>query len=54
VGLALFPKDVPPPREMAERFFNLQRFAEMPTGAALEEPELFVRDLREFFGQLRK
>ncbi len=57
VGLALFPKDAPPPLEMAERFFNVQRFTEMPTGghfAALEEPELLVQDLREFFGQFRQ
>ncbi len=56
VGLALFPKDAPPPREMAERFFNVQRFTEMPTGghfAAMEEPELLVEDMQAFFGQYR-
>jgi pimeloyl-ACP methyl ester carboxylesterase len=57
VGLALFPKDAPPPREMAERFFNVQRFTEMPTGghfAALEEPELLVQDLQAFFREFCK
>jgi epoxide hydrolase len=35
---------------------NVQRFVTMPCGghfAALEEPELFVEELREFFGQYR-
>jgi pimeloyl-ACP methyl ester carboxylesterase len=52
VSLALFPKDNPPPRETAERFFSVQRFTEMPRGghfAAMEEPELLVEDMREFF-----
>lgn len=56
VGLALFPKDAPPPREMAERFFNVQRFTEMPKGghfAALEEPDLLTEDIRAFFRDLR-
>lgn len=56
-GVAIFPKDiVPAPREYAERFFNLQHWTQMPRGghfAALEEPELFVQDLREFFGELK-
>jgi pimeloyl-ACP methyl ester carboxylesterase len=55
-GLALFPRDNPPPREMAERFFNVQRWTEMPRGghfAAMEEPELLVEDIRAFFRGLR-
>lgn len=55
VGMALFPKDNPPPRELAERSLNVQRWTEMPSGghfAALEEPELLVQDLRAFFRQL--
>jgi pimeloyl-ACP methyl ester carboxylesterase len=55
-GFALFPKDlVTPPREWAERFFNVLRWNEMPRGghfAAMEEPELFVQDLRSMFGPL--
>lgn len=57
VGMALFPKDNPPPRELAERSLNVQRYTKMPKGghfAALEEPALFVQDLREFFSGLRQ
>jgi pimeloyl-ACP methyl ester carboxylesterase len=55
VGLALFPKDIGgaiPPRSLAERTLNVQRFTEMPRGshfAAWEEPELFARDVLAFF-----
>ena len=56
-GFASFPQDLlPPPREWAERFFNIQRWTEMPRGghwAALEEPELLAEDLRAFFRPLR-
>ena len=56
-GFALFPKDlVMAPRRWAERFFNVQRWTEMPRGghfAAWEEPQLFVEELREFFRPLR-
>ncbi len=55
-SFALFPKDlVMPPREWAERFFNVWRWTEMPRGghfAAMEEPELFVADLRATFKPL--
>jgi pimeloyl-ACP methyl ester carboxylesterase len=57
-GVAIFPRDiVPAPREFAERFFDLRRWTRMPRGghfAAMEEPELLVEDLREFFRPLRK
>jgi pimeloyl-ACP methyl ester carboxylesterase len=56
-GFALFPRDLPhPPREWAERFYNVQRWTEMPRGghfAAMEEPELLARDIRAFFRPLR-
>jgi pimeloyl-ACP methyl ester carboxylesterase len=56
-GFALFPKDIlPPPREWAERFFNIQRWTEMPRGghfAAMEEPQLLAEDIRTFFRPLR-
>jgi pimeloyl-ACP methyl ester carboxylesterase len=56
-GFASFPHDIsPPPREWAERFFNVQRWTEMPRGghfAAMEEPELLVEDIRAFFRPLR-
>ena len=56
VGMALFPKDNPPPRELAERFFNVRSWTEMPRGghfAAMEEPELLAEDLRTFFRRFR-
>jgi pimeloyl-ACP methyl ester carboxylesterase len=57
-GFASFPKDLlPPPREWAERFFNVQRWTEMPRGghfAAWEQPELLVEDIRAFFRPLRE
>jgi len=56
VGMALFPKDSPPPREMGERTLNVQRWTEMPRGghfAAPEVPELLVEELQAFFRSLR-
>jgi pimeloyl-ACP methyl ester carboxylesterase len=61
-GFAVFadsyrPGSVRPPRELAEHFFNIARWTEMPRGghfAALEEPELLAEDLREFFRPLRE
>jgi len=56
-AFALFPKDISqPPREWAERFFNVQRWTRMPRGghfAAMEEPGLLVDDIRAFFRPLR-
>ena len=56
-AFAMFPKDISnPPREWAARFFNVQRWTEMPRGghfAALEEPESLVDDIRRFFRPLR-
>ena len=56
-AVALFPADLShPPREWAERSYNVQRWTEMPRGghfAALEEPDLLAQDMREFFRALR-
>lgn len=56
-AFALFPQDLSsPPREWAERFFDVARWTRMPRGghfAALEEPELLVDDIRAFFRPLR-
>lgn len=56
-AVALFAKDIThPPRELAERLFNVQRWTEVPQGghfAAMEEPELLVEDIRAFFRPLR-
>jgi pimeloyl-ACP methyl ester carboxylesterase len=57
-GFAIFPKDLTnPPRDWAQRFFNIQRWTEMPRGghfAAMEEPELLAKDIRAFFHPLRR
>jgi pimeloyl-ACP methyl ester carboxylesterase len=56
-AFALFPKDISqPPREWTERFFNVQRWTEMPRGghfAAMEEPELLAEDIRTWFRTFR-
>jgi pimeloyl-ACP methyl ester carboxylesterase len=57
-AFALFPKDISqPPREWAQRFFNVQRWTEMPRGghfAAMEEPAKLAEDLRAWFRQFRQ
>jgi pimeloyl-ACP methyl ester carboxylesterase len=57
-AFANFPKDLShPPRRWAERFFNVQRWTDMPRGghfAALEVPDLLVQDIREFFRPFRR
>jgi hypothetical protein len=56
-AFALFPKDISqPPREWAERFFNVQQWTEMTRGghfAAMEEPELLTEDIRTWFRPFR-
>jgi pimeloyl-ACP methyl ester carboxylesterase len=44
-----------PPREWAERLYNVRRWTPMPRGghfAAAEEPELLARDIAAFFADL--
>ncbi len=56
VAMALFPKDTPPPRALAERTLRIERWTEMPRGGhfpALEVPELYAGDLQAFFRSLR-
>lgn len=57
VAVALFPKEIAmPPRALAERGYNIQRWTPMPEGghfAAMEQPELMARDIRDFFRALR-
>ena len=41
---------------METNFTNIQHWSEMPKGghfSAFEQPELFVGEVREFFGKLR-
>ena len=56
-AVARFPKDISyPPREWAERVFDLRHWTEMPRGghfAALEEPQMLVEDIRDSFRPLR-
>jgi pimeloyl-ACP methyl ester carboxylesterase len=54
-GAAVFPREVRaanPPRGWAELQYNIQQWTEMPRGghfAALEQPALFLADIRTFF-----
>jgi pimeloyl-ACP methyl ester carboxylesterase len=55
-ALALFPRDLIPPREYAERFFNIKQWTKMPKGGhftAMEQPDLFAKDIRTFAKSLR-
>jgi microsomal epoxide hydrolase len=56
-GVARYPKEVLRfPRSWVERHYNVTRWADMPRGghfAAMEQPELFVDDLRAFFRTAR-
>jgi len=58
-GFASFPAEMPllnPPRSVLERGFNLVHYTKMPRGghfACLEQPQLFVEDVRAFFRKLR-
>ena len=52
-GIALFPKEYLEwaPKSYVERIYNIKRWTEMPKGghfAALEQPDLLVKDIREF------
>jgi microsomal epoxide hydrolase len=52
-GYAQFPREIlRPPREAAERVFNIRRWTEFPRGghfAALEQPQALAGEIREFF-----
>ena len=54
-SISKYPADMPvtrPPLETAKRGFDVVRFTDMPRGghfAAMEQPELFVQDVREAF-----
>jgi pimeloyl-ACP methyl ester carboxylesterase len=56
-GFAMFHKDNShTPQEWAERFFNVQHWAELQPGghfAALEQPALLAEDMRSFFRSRR-
>jgi epoxide hydrolase len=56
-GVARFPKEpLHFPRPWVERSYNVTHWTEMPRGghfAAMEQPELFVADVRAFFATVR-
>jgi microsomal epoxide hydrolase len=56
-GFARYPAEVQRiPRQWAEAVYNIVHWTEMPEGghfAAMEVPDLFVDDVREFFRQFR-
>jgi len=51
-GFAIFPKDISsPPEDFANRFFNVQKWSEMPAGGhfgAMEQPGLLAANIKEF------
>ena len=56
-GIAVFPREIAPPiRRFAEQSNNIVHWTEFGHGghfAAMEQPDLLVGDIREFFRQLR-
>ena len=56
-GVAAFPKEIIRcPRHWCERLYNITHWTDMPRGghfAALEQPDLLVGDVREFFATIR-
>ena len=59
LGFAIFPAEIAgarPPRSWVERGGNVVHWSEFDRGghfASLEEPELLVQDVRDFFRPLR-
>jgi pimeloyl-ACP methyl ester carboxylesterase len=58
-GIAVFANqfvdDGAPPREWAERLYNVHQWTPMPSGghfAPVEEPERLARDIATFFADL--
>ena len=56
-GVAIFPGELSrPPRKWVEALYDLRHWSVMPRGghfAAMEQPKLFVDDVRSFFRRLR-
>lgn len=57
-GVASFPGEIyRPPRAWAEKSYNITHWTDMPEGghfAAMEVPELLVRDVRAFCRKIRR
>jgi pimeloyl-ACP methyl ester carboxylesterase len=50
-AVAEFQTDLLPPKDFANKYFNIQQWTKMPKGghfAAMEQPELLAEDLRKF------
>jgi epoxide hydrolase len=58
VGYAVFPKEVATsPERWIDQYYNVVQRTEMPRGghfAALEQPDLLVGDIRQFFAKLNR
>tara|TARA_B100000768_G_scaffold32642_1_gene31224 strand:- start:19 stop:1125 length:1107 start_codon:yes stop_codon:yes gene_type:complete len=57
-AVAIFPAEMSewPPKSYVERIFNLKQWTIMPRGGhfpALEEPELLIKDIQEFFKKIK-
>ena len=56
-GVARFPREIMRfPRKWVEQSYNVTHWTDMPKGghfAAMEQPELFLEDVRKFFKTLR-
>ena len=57
-AIAKFPKEYLEwaPRSYVERIYNIKQWTDMPKGghfAALEQPELLVKDIRKFSNNLK-
>jgi len=56
-GVAVFPAEmIRPPRAWCEQLYDLRRWTVMPSGghfAAMEEPQLWIDDVRAFFRTVR-
>ena len=58
-GITIFPKEMSewPPRSYLERIFRIKHWSVMKKGghfAALEQPDIFVKDLRKFLNCVSK
>ncbi|UII32568.1 epoxide hydrolase [Fulvivirga ulvae] len=56
-GVSLFPKEAQFPKAWAERMANVQNFKIMNKGghfAAMEQPEAFAAELRDYFSEIAK
>jgi pimeloyl-ACP methyl ester carboxylesterase len=55
-GVAEFQTDLLPPKDFANKYFNIQQWTKMPKGghfAAMEQPELLAADIRKFVNKLQ-